>query len=239
MSDVNDTAVVDESADNGGDESQSQPDPIKNLKSEMDRKLGNLEQSNQKLLEAIQGLTTKKADPPVAAKKVSDVIYEDADAAAEIIEKRAEERVMKRIDEREQYNGTIAALYNDYPELSDGQSEMTKKTLSYLSQYPEAQRKNPTFIKLAARDAAAELGVMTKNKRGNGGGDDFSFGGGNSGGGKARDTKRTSAEDDMILRTAEVLGVDISDPKKKERVLSRKRNEREWLQYRPSTTKKK
>lgn len=214
-----------------GQEQESKPDPINNLKAEFNRKIEN---SNQQLLAAIENLKNANKPtppPPGAPKKISDLIFEDADQAAELIEQRAEERVMKRINQQQNLNNTFTQLYNDYPELSDDSSELTKMAKANLAQHSVADRQNPVLIKLAARDAAAELGVMPKSKRGSG--DDYSFGGtGSSRGGKSPSKSKEDPADALILETAANIGLDIENPKVKERLLSRKRSPEEWLQYR-------
>ena len=88
----------------GEQQDQSKPDPLTNLKAEFNRKLEN---SNAQLLAAIESLKKNNAPPPAATKKVSELIFEDADAAAEVIEQRTEERIMKKLGQQQTLSNTM------------------------------------------------------------------------------------------------------------------------------------
>lgn len=217
---------------NSGQSNSNQPktDPeINNLKAEFNRKMANLEDSNKQLLEAIKGLTPKA--PTAPQKKVSDLIFDDTEAAVEEIETRVTKKVAQVLDEREsrtaRQNQVFAALYNDYPELANQDHELTKKTVEIYNSLSEEDRKTPLAYKMAAREAATELGVKPKSKR-EAANDDYSFGGSSSG--QPRRTGSSSKEEDAdIAAVAEAFGLNMNDPKKKERVLSRKRSN--WTSY--------
>lgn len=210
---------------------QSKTDPeIQNLKSEFNRKMANLEDSNKQLLEAIKGLTPKA--PPVSQKKVSDLIFDDTEAAVEEIETRVTKKVNQVLDSRDQRKAkesqVFAALYNDYPELADQGHDLTKKTVEIYNALPEEDRQSPTAYRLAAREAAMELGVKPKNKR-EASNDDYSFGGSSSGQPRRTGSSSSKEEDADIAAVAEAFGINMNDPKKKERVLGRKRSN--WTSY--------
>jgi hypothetical protein len=229
-------------------EESGQPDPITNLKAEMSRKIGNLEEQNQKLTQTLQSLVGEMQQarkpapkPEPQGKSASELLYDDPEGFVENVVTKAvtksSEVISKRNQEETKKQAVLTSLYNDYPEIGDSNNALTKKALENYSQLSEEERSSPMAYKVAVRDAAAELGIMPKSKRQNA--DDFSFGG-NSGGGKDSDSQsRTRAEketEDAVVAAASYfesafkeLGQDVNDPKFKKRLL--KTSKRNFMQY--------
>lgn len=217
---------------------QAQPDPINNLKSEFNRKLTNLEESNQKLAETLQALiqrvTPEAAPKQSQSKPLSEMVYDDPEGFVNTVVTKAVEGSRKVMDTERQADqkrqAVFMQLFNDYPELVDSSNELTKKTLEIYSAMSAEEKASPLGMKMAARDAATEMGVVPKSKRRNQDSDDFSFGGSSGGTGGERKSKGDKQEDEAILSVASLfkdafkdMGKDVNDPKFQKRLLDRKK----------------
>lgn len=207
----------------------NEQDPIHNLKSEMNRKIANLEESNQKLLSTLESIKTAvapKQAPAAPKKELSDLLYEDPNAFVETVVNAAVTKSAEATNKQQQMeyrkNNVITQLYNDYPELGDANDPLTKKTLEIYQSLPEDERQSPMAYKLAAREAATELGVAPKSKRPKQDVDDFT-GVGTGGGGRTSRKKQEAEQDQAILEVAAAFGLDTNDEKAKDRLLGRKK----------------
>jgi hypothetical protein len=236
--------------DNTPDESQ-QPDPIKNLKAEMNRKLESFSAQNQQLSGKLDELTralvarqaADEAARQPAKKPIKDLIYEDPDAAADEIASRVEQRVSTRVnaqlENQNQRQAVLQGLANDYPELTEDGSELQKLAVRIHSSLSESEKASPNAYKLAVREAAAELGIMTQKKRQNQGTgtDDFTLRRPTAKKSSRQDSRSSGDDEDldpMTVEFAKVMSeftnlIDADDPKVMDRI--KKRAQRDYKRY--------
>ena len=207
-------------------------DSLENMKAEFNRKLSNMEQANQVLRNQLS--TMLKAAAPAAAPKtenLEDVWFDKPEVAAAKIEQRVLEKVNAAAQSTQRTNSTIAKLTQDFPELMDDQSDLTKKAVEIYSSFTDDEKSSPVAYRAAVKEAALELGVKPKSqRREEQEEDDFSFSG--SGAGRARTEGRASRRDTVDPRTiefAKMVGLDVSDPKVKENLKSHQK--RSWRNY--------
>lgn len=207
-------------------------DSLENMKAEFNRKLSNMEQANQVLRNQVSTML-KAAAPAVAPKteNLEDVWFDKPEVAAAKIEQRVLEKVNAAAQSTQRTNSTIAKLTQDFPELMDDQSDLTKKAVEIYSSFTDDEKSSPVAYRAAVKEAALELGVKPKSqRREEQEEDDFSFSG--SGAGRARTEGRASRRDTVDPRTiefAKMVGLDVSDPKVKENLKSHQK--RSWRNY--------
>lgn len=152
-------------------------DPIQNLKGEFNRKLGGLESQvsslaalNQQLLSKLDGLSKPAHIPQGSSTEdFTNVLFE---RPKEFIDK-FQQSVSQQIDQRisgiqqqaSEQTQVLSNLYDQYPELQNPSSELTKKAIEIQSGMSAEERRNPKMLRVAALEAAAELGVQPKRKR--------------------------------------------------------------------------
>ena len=220
----------------GGAEGSAAADPIKNIKAEMDRKLGNVDKTlsdltktNQQLAQALERLTKPAAPAPEPQKqRYSEDWFSNPDSAAEKLvqeaERRAEKKFEARLEQQNKQTQTLSSLVAEFPELTDGSAELTKKTLEIYNSLPAEDRSSPSAYRLAVKEAALELGVQPKSKRKRSESDDFSLSGEGRG-----PSRRDSAE--VVKATEEfarIMGLKVDDNTKKN---LKKHGARNWTRY--------
>lgn len=208
------------------------PDPYKNLKAEMDRKITSQEQSIAKLLESQQQLMAqlqKQSAPAVKdeSEELNDLWYSKPEVAANKIKEKAKAEIREELAQQNaatnQRNSVLSQLITDYPELNNQSSDLTKKAVEYYNALPEDEKSRPMAYRLAVKEAAADLGVKPASKR-----EDYNdaYVTGSSGG-STGGTKR-QRDDEIDANTAalaKIMGVDVN--KVKDRAKSRK----SWNRY--------
>ena len=156
-----------------GEGSPQPSDDVKNLKSEMTRKLSNLEATNAKLAETqaallaqIQALTPKPA--PVKEESLSDLMYKDPDAyarkVAENATNAAQSLVKTHTEQQAKQAQMISSLVADYPELEQGDHEFTKAAVAKFNSLPESDRSSPLAYRTAVLEAAQEAGAASSSR---------------------------------------------------------------------------
>jgi len=200
-------------------------DPIKNLKAEMDRKLSNLQQTNEALIKQVQAMIQPKpaASSTASSAKLEDVWFDKPEEAASRIEERVLTKISKQQETAAKSNATIGQLVSEFPELSDNNSDLTKKAVEIYSSFSEDEKSSPVAYRAAVREAAMELGVSPKSKRQASSEDDtFSIGGSSS----SREDRRAAKQmDQATLEFASIMGLDVNDKKVVERIKAKtKRN---------------
>lgn len=236
---------------------ESQSDPVKNLKSEFDRKLGNqeqklsqLEENSKKVLDQLNNLAISYQQQQEAAKPkaattddegLEDLMYSDPKKYNDIITQRAiaeaEKRMEQKIAQQQQaqvkQNETINALVKEYPELSNPNAELTMKAIEFYNNLPEAEKSSSLSYKVAVRDAAVELGIKPFSKRNqdqSNDDDSFTLQGGSKGISGSKDRKNTISS--KTADFAAIMGVDLKDEKVKERIESYSElTPSEWMRY--------
>jgi hypothetical protein len=213
---------------------EPQVDPIKNLKAEMDRKLGNadsklteLQKTNELLLSKLSSLT--QPAPKAPKEDLSDLLYKDPEAYARLIEERAEKRAVERVSAQQEklnkVNSIIGSLTQEYPELQDGNHQLTKRAVEIYSALPDEEKQSSLSYKLAVKDAAEELAIKPRSKRPVD--EEPSFGSSSGARSRAKATKLDGATEEL----ARMFGIDTSDSKVKERLLAKQN--RNWNRYEP------
>lgn len=217
----------------------------KNIKAEFDRKLGNtesklteIEKQNKSLSEKLSTLISAISTPAKAQtqdeENLSSMIYDNPDKFASTIEERISKKVEsvlnKNTEENVKRNTVIAELTSNYPELSQGDSALTKKALELYNTLSQEERSNPISYKYAVTQAASELGVKPKSQRSD---DDFVMSsGGTSGEAPRRRSKNKDEIPDDVARVAAMFGRDLKDPKVKERLKKYSNyNKSDWMTF--------
>lgn len=209
-------------------------DPLKNLKAELDRKLGNadaklsqLQEANAALLAKLERLSTPTA--PTKEASLTDLLYNDPEKYAQMVERRAEEKALAQMQRQQaqmvKTSTTISELQNEFPELSDSGHELTKKAVEVYNSLPEEERTTSLAYKMAVKAAALDLGYKPRSKRPVD--EEPSIG---SGYGRGAPRKSNKLDTDTEL-AAQIFGIDTSDPKVKERLI--KKSQRDWNKYKP------
>lgn len=204
---------------------------ITNLKGEFDRKIGNLEKTNQNILATLQSLVKPapkpKADP---SQDLDKLIYDDPKEYTRRVKEMAKNETMAELSAQNtktnKVNNVIAGLYADFPELQDVNHDLTKKAVEIYEKFTEEEKQSPLSYKLAVKDAAEELGVQPKKKRAVVEDDDnFSLGGGSAG---TRTTKTKSEKlDPRTIEFAKLMGLDTDDQKVMDS-LKKRAQRRDW-----------
>jgi hypothetical protein len=218
------------------------PDPVKNVKMEMDRKFGNVEESlktvqatNAQLLKELTALAerTKAAIPEKKEEEPS--FYADPEAAVEKRVQAAKNEWRQEQDKKEkkvvEQQRTLSSLQAEFPELNDSTHPLTKRAVEIFNEYPDEYKASVLSYRAAVKEAALETDTKPLSRR------------------RKEETEQAEADGwtmpsrrgdapvkrkatQATLAFAEALGVDTSDAKVKESLdkYSSVRPE-EWLSY--------
>lgn len=185
---------------------------IKNLKAEYDRKIGNLEAMNKRILDQVAA--TMKPQAAVKEDKLDDAWFDSPRKAADMVkaELREEAAVVQ------QTNATLAKLVQDFPELNDTNSELYKKAVEIYDGFSPQDKLNPSIAyRAAVREAAIETDTKPVSKRSRDSDDDFSLAG--SGGARPRSGGRRG--ENLSKNTtdfAKIMAESVSEPALKARL---------------------
>jgi hypothetical protein len=200
------------------------------LNAKLDQALQLIQQQNMRLQ-----VQPQQADPAnMTDEQIEELSYRDPKGYARAVSLRAEARAAAMIDQKlgaqQQVNSTMSALINDYPELGDQSSELSKRAVSIYQSLPAHIKADPIAYKAAVRDAAAELGLQVKTKRSsNQSSDNFSTS--SSQGSKPSQRNASPKVDPGVVAIAERLGLNTSDPKVIERLAQRSQRN-DWTRFR-------
>jgi hypothetical protein len=225
MSDVNDTP--EQPASQG-------EDPIKNLKAEFTRKLDNVvselseqRKLNEQLLATLNTTTSsqsKERDPDM-----STLLYQDPARYAQIMEERAEKRIMGKLERQQQVQAkqqsTIQRIVQDYPEAADSDHPLTRRAVEIYNTLADDEKSSPAAYRAAVAEAAAELGIKPKAKRPVSD-DEPTLSSSHSS--SPRRTKKASV-DPLTLAFAEQMGLNAGDPELIKRLADR--STRNWNKF--------
>lgn len=226
----------DSGAGNSGEEKGASRS-IDSVAAEMNRKTDKLSQENAKLSQQLEQLMSliqpKQQAAPVDSDDLEELVYKDPKAYAQKVKEQARVEAQRAVSEtlsaQQQQNNVLAQLTNDYPELSDQNSELTQKAVEYYKQLPAHERNSPLAYKAVVRDAAAELGILPKQKR-KSSDDSFSMSGSGSNS-SSRPLRSESKEiDEKTEAFARLLGIDTSKKEVKERLKQRSQR-KNWSKY--------
>lgn len=218
-------------------------DPYKNLKSEFDRKLQGLNdiiakqnaeaaQQYTAILETIKATKQATTSPIDDDKTLEQLSYNEPAKYAKVVEERAaraaESAASKIAAAAQERQLVLSQMISDYPELNDQSSELYQRAVQMSRTLPRDQQDSPNSVKAVIREAAAELGILTKAKRSGSG--DFSLGGSRSTGGPSSSSGSKGKIDDKTLAFAEAMGMNIEDPKYLERLEKASKRDT-WTRY--------
>lgn len=225
------------------EQGEGSDDPIKQIKSEFSRKTDNISQQieaqNQKMQQIMDAMIAQQtalktnvastAEPEIdpfqnpkafKAKVAADASQAAIDAVSRMSQTQAE--VAGRVNE------VVNKLAQDYPELNDRTSELYVRSQEIQNSMPKDERFSPTGIRAAVREAAADLGLLTASKRSKESGEDFTVKGGGTS--SSARTPKPAKLDERVLATAELMGLNINDPKVVES-LTKRADRKVWNRY--------
>lgn len=190
-----------------------------NLKAEFNRKIDNVETLLRQQSEIIKSLSQKQTPPPQFQQQESsdadldDLVLTNPREFAKRVTQNAKAEITQDLQKSKSYEDRrqqiLNAIVTDYPEALDQSSSLYKKADEYYRSMSADEQRSPIAMKAAFRDAAIDLDIKPKSKRGDTNVDSFSFG--NSGGSSSRRTPK----DEVAPETTELLalmGMDTSDP---------------------------
>lgn len=207
---------------------------INSVLAEMNRKTSQLADENARLSAKIEALSAARQPQPAQSESLSEdelenLAYKDPKKYAKVVSDmaaaRAESIVSSRMQQQNETQTMFSSMAAEYPELTDANSELTKRSVEIFKQLPPGQQSNPLAYKVAIRDAAAELGVLSKSKRKQSSVDDFS--GSSSGNSSARQQQGTQGRGKLgqdTLRVAEAFNLDEKAVKRMQARASSRKN---------------
>lgn len=204
------------------------PDAIKQIKSEFQRKhketsdiLSQIQQT-QAALQATIEKSIQSAQPKQVDTDDSDLMYSDPKAWRQKIKNEAKQEALNEM-RSETYsqasvNQAIAQLAAEYPELSDNESDLTKKTVEILKGVSDAEKTNPRTYEYAVMKAAQGMDVKPRSKRPVA---EEDFVAPSYSSPQGRRSKRSSEQ--VVSQNKDIassFGLNLDDPKMKERYLN-------------------
>jgi hypothetical protein len=192
-------------------------DRFKNYQSEMERKLANQNAQIQALLSSIN--QPKQSVEP--GKKVS--VFDDENEYARQIEERAAAKIEAKLAaeraHQQKNQQIINSIVMEYPEANDLSSPLYNKAQEVYASLSDEEKLLPISMKMAVTSAAAELGIKPKSKRSNQSpSDSFSMGSSP----KSSGSQKKSDLDANTEAFAQLMGLNTSDPKVRDRLKARK-----------------
>jgi hypothetical protein len=199
-------------APNPDPNTQSNDDPITNFKAESARKFDNMNAELKKLQDTNAALASQlkqlapKPKPEPQDEPLDQLFYKDPVAHAAKIKEMAKQEMREEFrreqEGQQRFNGAIQRLAQEYPEYGNPESALSKRTIEIFGKMDEAEKKNPTSLRVAALEAAQELGVKPMSKR-DPNDDSFSFGGGGYSGNRNAPSAKTTATINPISKELE------------------------------------
>ncbi len=187
---------------------------ITNLKGELNRKVGNIEQ--------------RFAPAPVEKEEpLEDLIYSNPKKVIETLRKEATQAAQGIVNESAQKAQAVNNLVYDYPELQNKDSDLFKAALKVYESMSAEDQNNPMAMKLAVKEAAVDVGIKPRHKRDTQ--DDFQMSGGGQGTSNNRRRQDPDVTDTTII-LAQKMGLDTSNPKVLESLKSRSAR-KNWNRY--------
>jgi hypothetical protein len=220
-----------------------QPDPIKNIKAEFNRKLSSLDerfsQTSEQLQQMMQLLQQQKptgtSEPTKSAK---DLLYDDPDRFVAEVEQRAvskaQEKVQREMQATQAAQNAVLEMQSRYPEFAQPGSEATQLAMEKAKSLPAHLRNTPEGARLVLMEAASELGLVpaSKRKAQQTQNDEpvASSRSSSSSSGAARKSQQKPKVSDKTLAVAQLLGIDITDEKRLQG-LEKAATREKWTKY--------
>lgn len=138
-----------------------------------------------------------------------------------------EEKTAAATKKQQQLSSTIVKLSQDFPEIQNANSKLSKKMVEFHDSLPKHLKETPEGYEMALLKASNELGMVPVKQR-RSGDEDFSFGGEGSFSGEAPKAKQKKI-DPKTLQFAALMGMDINDKKVLESLQENSRDS--WGKY--------
>lgn len=219
----------------GSDQLEKPSRTAESVLAEANRKIDKIAQENAKLSQQLEQFMSRMQ--PAASSQSEDVdldelIYKDPKQYAKRITENAKREAMQAVQQvnaqQTQANQVLAQLVNDYPELSDTNSELSKRAVDIYKSMSESDRASSLAYKVAVREAAAELGSLPKSKRSKS--DDFTLGGSKGQQAATSSQPKQKDLDEATLKFAKAMGLNVDDKKVVERLKARAQR-KTWDKY--------
>lgn len=219
-------------------EIQEQPDPIKNLKAEFERKTANISQQQaetQRQLEAILAEVQKSMAPKEAPRKAAkDLIYEDPEEYARQVREDAVREASEAVSRQYQASAAVTSAVNSlqaqYPEFAQEGSEAAKLAVEKASKLPAKLKGTAEGARLVMLETAAELGLVAANRRKTPVQQEEPVAGSRSSTTSSQSRKPSGKIDEKTKAFAELLGMDFNDPKQVG-LLEKASTRKNWNRY--------
>lgn len=210
-------------------------DPIKNLKTELLRKNENLNSElsmiKQQLADMNQNMVNSRQpiQPTVPAEDVDPIL--DPKGYAEKIKRELRVEMEQSNQLNNHRNNLLSSLVQQFPELANNNSELTKASIQVYQSLSEQEKNMPNAYKLAVTSAAADLGILAMSKRKTSSDNNDDFTANNSrGSGENTRSKKSEDLDDRTLAFAELLGRPVNDKAYIE-TLKKTANRKKWSKW--------
>ncbi len=204
----------------------NQPDPITNLKAEMNRKLENSNSELAAMKAQMAQLLSGKGQPqpeedfdPYDPQAVRQAVKKTVDAG--ISAYKEEQNKFHQHEARKQQ--VILTLVNEYPELQNPGSELVQDARAILEKLPADEQNSSVAYKAAILEAAVNRGITPKSKRQSTSDDSFQLGGSkpNSGSKRGKDEMEPSVQAWMDALAPYTDSIDFKKPEVRARIKER------------------
>lgn len=238
MSDVNDTndqPVVEESVETPeAPTAPSTDDRFRNLQAEMNRKLENQNAQLLAILESVQKSSQVVQAPVAPQKAMKDLMFDDPEAYTQHIIAQAASIADQKINEKVRVSSASQSVVNEisgkYAEFSNPNSEAAQEALAEYAKLPQYLQNTPEGTRLALMNVVANRGLSPTAKRQASKTDDFALGGGAPPAARRSQASPKSEIDPQTLAFAELIGIDVNDPKRLEG-LKKSAGRKNWNRY--------
>jgi hypothetical protein len=227
---------IHDGSSNEGQEGQGQSDgaqdPVKNIKAEFERKLGNvteqLRAQSEMLQRTLEQMQAAKNTPAAAEEEIDPIV--NPVAYKQAIKEEAKREMRSEIQLSQATQNEVARIQGMYPEFGENGSEAAKMALDKFKSLPSHLKGTPEGAKLVLMETAAEMGLIPASRRRKSEAeDDYTVGGGSSGTNRPQRQQATKL-DNKTLAFAELIGLDINNPETRKSLESRTKR-RNWEQY--------
>ena len=215
----------------GNDNHPSPEEMLKNTRAEFSRKLGNVESRLNDTTAALQAMLNQlnesrsSGSSQPAKRPTKDLLFDNPEEYAEQITQEAVRQATQVVTRQQEANNmtqaAIADVSSRYPEFAQAGSEAAALAVQKANALPKNLKGTAEGARLVMLEAAAELGLVPVSKRTQqraSSSDSEPVGGsGRSSSQQQRqvDSKKPKV-DAKTLAFAELLGIDIKDPKRLE-----------------------
>lgn len=221
-----------EPEDKKAEAEKDKADPVKNLKSEMDRKFQNFQDQLKATLDEVKAVVIPPAPRPekIEAQSFKDLFYQDEEAAATQLKEQTKKEIREELEGYNRQAQVLTSLHVDFPELGDKDHALTKRAVEIHKMLPPKEQLSPSSYRLAVLEAANELSVTPQSKRKKEADtDDYTGAASGGGGGAKRASANTLANETLVF--AQAMGLNVDDKELVDRLKAS--SKRIWTKYRP------